>query len=116
MAKRPGSSYCEGKRTRDWLKIKTHGRQEFVIVGYTRGEGRRASSFGSLVLAVERDGELRVGRQRRHRLQRADDRASCSRSSSRCERDTSPFASRPEDAEGAQERRRLGGAAARRAR
>jgi bifunctional non-homologous end joining protein LigD len=59
MAKKLGSRYCEGKRTRDWLKIKTHGRQEFVIVGYTRGEGRRASSFGSLVLAANENGELR---------------------------------------------------------
>jgi bifunctional non-homologous end joining protein LigD len=27
MAKRKGSRYLEGKRTRDWLKIKTHQRQ-----------------------------------------------------------------------------------------
>src|SRR6185436_15431186 len=37
----------------------THGRQEFVVAGYTRGEGRRAESFGSLVLAVNEGGELR---------------------------------------------------------
>jgi bifunctional non-homologous end joining protein LigD len=59
MAKRLGSKYIQGKRTRDWLKVKAHGRQEFVIAGYTRGEGRRADSFGSLVLAVNEDGELR---------------------------------------------------------
>ena len=59
MAKRLDSEYCEGKRTRYWLKIKTHGRQEFVIAGYTRGEGRRANSFGSLVLAVNEGGTLR---------------------------------------------------------
>ncbi len=59
MAKKLGSRYCEGKRNRDWLKIKTHGRQEFVIVGYTKGEGRRAHSFGSLVLGVNEGGELR---------------------------------------------------------
>jgi bifunctional non-homologous end joining protein LigD len=59
MAKRPGSRYCEGKRTRDWLKIKTHGREEFVIAGYTKGEGRRSSRFGSLVLATYRGDELR---------------------------------------------------------
>ena len=41
MAKRLGSRYLPGKRTRDWLKIKAHGRQEFVIAGYTRGQGRR---------------------------------------------------------------------------
>jgi bifunctional non-homologous end joining protein LigD len=59
MAKKRGSKYCEGRRTRDWLKIKTHGEQELVIVGYTRGEGRRAGSFGSLVLAANEDGKLR---------------------------------------------------------
>ena len=26
MAKRAGSRYLPGKRTRDWLKFKTHGR------------------------------------------------------------------------------------------
>ncbi len=41
MAKRLESKYLPGKRTRDWLKIKPHGRQEFVIAGYTRGQGRR---------------------------------------------------------------------------
>jgi len=50
MAKRLDSRYFPGKRTRDWLKIKTHHEQEFVVAGYTKGTGRRASSFGSLVL------------------------------------------------------------------
>ena len=59
MAKKRGSKYCENRRTRDWLKIKTHGEQELVIVGYTRGEGRRSGSFGSLVLAANEDGKLR---------------------------------------------------------
>jgi bifunctional non-homologous end joining protein LigD len=58
MAKKPGSRYAEGRRTHDWLKIKTHGEQEFVIVGYTKGEGRRADRFGSLVLATYEGGTL----------------------------------------------------------
>jgi bifunctional non-homologous end joining protein LigD len=58
MAKRLESRYLPGKRTRDWLKVKTHGEQEFVIVGYTKGTGRRASSFGSLVLGYYRGKEL----------------------------------------------------------
>jgi bifunctional non-homologous end joining protein LigD len=58
MAKRPGSRYLEGKRTRDWLKVKTHGRQEFVICGWTKGQGRRSGSFGSLVLGTYRGNEL----------------------------------------------------------
>jgi bifunctional non-homologous end joining protein LigD len=52
VAKRLDSRYQPGKRTRDWLKFKAHYEQEFVIAGYTRGKGRRANAFGSLVLAV----------------------------------------------------------------
>jgi bifunctional non-homologous end joining protein LigD len=59
VAKRLDSPYLEGKRTRHWLKVKTHGRQEFVIAGYTRGSGTRANTFGSLVLAVNEGGTLR---------------------------------------------------------
>ena len=58
MAKRLDSKYAPGRRTREWLKIKTHGAQEFVIAGYTKGTGRRASSFGSLVLGVYQPDEL----------------------------------------------------------
>jgi bifunctional non-homologous end joining protein LigD len=58
MAKRLDSRYFPGKRTRDWLKVKTHGEQEFVIAGFTKGTGRRASSFGALVLGYYQGGEL----------------------------------------------------------
>jgi bifunctional non-homologous end joining protein LigD len=59
MAKRLDSHYTQGRRrTRDWLKIKTHREQEFVIAGFTKGTGGRASSFGSLVLGYYRGGEL----------------------------------------------------------
>jgi bifunctional non-homologous end joining protein LigD len=59
VAKRRSSSYQPGRRSRDWLKVKTTGRQEFVIAGYTRGEGRRAVGFGSLVLGIHEAGTLR---------------------------------------------------------
>jgi bifunctional non-homologous end joining protein LigD len=58
VAKKLDSRYYPGRRTRDWLKVKAHGRQEFVIAGYTKGQGRRADRFGSLVLAVRRGKEL----------------------------------------------------------
>jgi bifunctional non-homologous end joining protein LigD len=58
VAKKRDSRYFPGKRTRDWLKIKTHGRQEFVIAGYTRGQGRRSGRFGSLILGYWRGDEL----------------------------------------------------------
>jgi bifunctional non-homologous end joining protein LigD len=60
MGKKRDSRYLPGKRSRDWLKFKTHGEQELVICGYTKGKGRREWSFGSLVLgAYEADGSLR---------------------------------------------------------
>ncbi len=58
VAKKAESRYQPGKRTRDWLKIKTHREQEFIVAGYTKGKGRRAGTLGSLVLAVMRYGEL----------------------------------------------------------
>ncbi len=40
------------------MKVKARESQEFLIAGYTRGEGRRARSFGALVLGVRRGDEL----------------------------------------------------------
>ena len=59
IAKRADSTYKAGRRTRDWLKIKTELNDEFVVAGYTRGEGRRANTFGALVLAVNDGGAWR---------------------------------------------------------
>jgi bifunctional non-homologous end joining protein LigD len=51
MAKRAGSPYLSGQRSKDWLKIKTARRQELVIVGFTAPR-RSRPYFGSLVLAL----------------------------------------------------------------
>jgi bifunctional non-homologous end joining protein LigD len=59
IAKRRGSLYKPGARTKDWLKIKATKTQECVIVGWQPGEGGRSGSIGSLLCAVQRDGELR---------------------------------------------------------
>jgi bifunctional non-homologous end joining protein LigD len=58
VAKKRDSRYFPGRRSREWLKIKTHGRQEFVIAGYTRGQGRRSGRFGSLILGYWQGDEL----------------------------------------------------------
>jgi bifunctional non-homologous end joining protein LigD len=52
VAKKKASRYREGSRSDDWLKIKIRPRQEFVVVGYTDGEGARAATAGALVLAI----------------------------------------------------------------
>jgi bifunctional non-homologous end joining protein LigD len=59
VSKRADSKYEPGRRSRAWLKVKTQGRQELVVAGYTKGQGRRSGRFGSLVLAVNEGGELR---------------------------------------------------------
>jgi bifunctional non-homologous end joining protein LigD len=58
LAKKSQSRYQPGRRTRDWLKIKTRLEQEFVVAGYTKGKGKRAGRIGSLVLGVMEGGEL----------------------------------------------------------
>lgn len=54
VTKRADAPYRAG-RGRNWLKIKCHGRQEFVIVGFTRQRGRE-DELGALLLAVADDG------------------------------------------------------------
>lgn len=52
MAKRANSQYQMGVRSSDWLKLKHVRAMDCVIVGYTRGTGGRATTFGALVLAA----------------------------------------------------------------
>ena len=59
MAKRLSSPYVPGDRSKDWLKVKVTFDADVVIVGWTEGEGSRAGSLGSLMMAVYDDGELR---------------------------------------------------------
>ncbi len=51
MAKKRGSPYLPGKRSDYWLKIKIRQTVECIIIGYTRGKGDRAGTFGALQLA-----------------------------------------------------------------
>jgi bifunctional non-homologous end joining protein LigD len=59
VAKREDSPYFPGRRGTEWRKVKVRGRQEVVIAGYTRGQGRRSAGFGSLVVGVHEAGGLR---------------------------------------------------------
>jgi bifunctional non-homologous end joining protein LigD len=51
IAKHLQSGYRMGRRSRQWLKVKTHLTQEGVIAGFTEPRGRRRD-FGALVLGV----------------------------------------------------------------
>jgi len=59
VAKKLGSLYQPGRRSKDWRKIKAVNRQDCVILGWTPGEGSRAASFGALLLGAHANGELR---------------------------------------------------------
>jgi bifunctional non-homologous end joining protein LigD len=55
IAKNLASSYVEG-RSSEWLKVKVHQQDEFVIGGFTRPGGSR-KHFGALLLGVYADGD-----------------------------------------------------------
>jgi len=63
VAKKKGSAYQSGKRSSDWLKLKTTKSVDTVIIGYTEGKGRAKDYFTSLVLGLYKHGKLvKVGR------------------------------------------------------
>jgi bifunctional non-homologous end joining protein LigD len=57
IAKHSQSAYRIGRRSRQWLKIKTQLTQEAIISGFTEPRGRR-KYFGSLALGVFEGNEL----------------------------------------------------------
>lgn len=58
MAKKADSRYIQGYRSKNWLKIKTHLRQEAVIGGFTEPRGSR-KHIGALILGVYEGDRLR---------------------------------------------------------
>ena len=60
VAKRRDSVYESGRRSRAWAKVKSRTSDEFVVGGYSAGEGGRARTFGSLLVGqFAADGRLR---------------------------------------------------------
>lgn len=52
VAKRLDSAYHPGRRSPDWIKTALRRTQEVVVGGWTPGSGRRAATFGALILGV----------------------------------------------------------------
>ncbi len=52
VGKRAQSTYEPGARSQSWLKFKNTNEQEFVVGGYTEGEGSRSKTFGGLLVGV----------------------------------------------------------------
>jgi bifunctional non-homologous end joining protein LigD len=57
VAKNLSSPYVAG-RSSEWLKVKAHQEEEFVIAGYSAPEGAR-EHFGALLLGAHENGKLR---------------------------------------------------------
>lgn len=59
IAKRASSTY-QGRRSRDWLKLKLVRQQEVVVIGFTEPTGTRPA-LGALLVGYHEDGRLRYG-------------------------------------------------------
>ncbi|MGK7391642.1 MAG: DNA ligase D [Candidatus Cyclobacteriaceae bacterium M2_1C_046] len=57
IAKKTSSPYQEGKRTKNWLKIKAQRYQEVIIGGYTRNENT-SKKFSALLVGIFEDDEF----------------------------------------------------------
>ncbi len=55
MAKKADSTYSPGLRSKEWLKVKVHKRQEVIIGGYTKNAGT-SKAFSALLLGVYENG------------------------------------------------------------
>lgn len=60
IAKRASSRY-QGRRSRDWLKLKVVRQQEMVVVGWTPPSSGGRIGLGALLLGYHDDGGLRYG-------------------------------------------------------
>ena len=55
VAKRLDTPYRPGRRSAEWTKVPLVRTQEVIVIGTKAGEGRRAGTIGSLLLAVYDD-------------------------------------------------------------
>jgi bifunctional non-homologous end joining protein LigD len=93
IAKRRSSPYREGRRSGDWLKLKAVQSGEFLIGGYTRGNGARAP-LGALLLGYREGKALRYAGHVGSGLDEASIAALLERSA-KLERPDPPFEERP---------------------
>ena len=93
VAKRKDSTYQPGKRTKNWLKIKATQTAEFVVGGYTKGNGAR-EALGSLLLGYWSGSKLQFAG---HAGSGLDDRviAELGKRFAKLERKAPPFVEKP---------------------
>lgn len=59
VAKRAASTYQPGKRSPDWRKISARRRLRAAVGGWLPGEGSRSATFGSLLVGLWDEADLR---------------------------------------------------------
>jgi bifunctional non-homologous end joining protein LigD len=93
VGKRLDSPYRPGRRSSDWLKLKTAESGEFLIGGYTRGNGAR-EPLGALLLGYREGSDLRYAGHVGSGLDEANI-AALLEQSAKLKRTDSPFAEPP---------------------
>ncbi len=58
ISKEPLGKYYPDRRSDTWVKVKVKTSKDFVIIGYTPGEGEREAYFGSLQIAERKGDQL----------------------------------------------------------
>ena len=109
-----GSRYCEGKRNRDWLKIKTHGRAGVRHRRLHEGRGPPRATASARSCSPSTRATSCAGSATSAPASARRRSASCSTRSSRCGVESSPLAVVPKMPSVQQGRRRVGRAEARR--
>jgi bifunctional non-homologous end joining protein LigD len=98
VAKRLDSPYEPGRRSRNWLKVKNHWQQEFVVGGWLPGQGARHTTLGALLIgcyeSTDPDAELRYAGRVGTGMKESDLQQFKKLLEERA-RDTSPFEPRP---------------------
>ncbi|MDQ5849070.1 MAG: DNA ligase D [Pseudomonadota bacterium] len=94
VGKRKASRYEAGRRSGSWLKVKSANSADFVVGGYTKGKGSRAS-LGALLVGYWDGGELRYASHVGSGFD-SDSLAQVQAKLAGLKRDACPFAEKPE--------------------
>ena len=97
VAKKIDSPYT-GDRSENWLKVKCHREQEFVVGGAAFLPGRGTGTFSSLLVGVKSGKGLKYVGPRRRRLRRRTNAPSGTSASKKLARKDSPFDTCPTSA------------------
>jgi DNA ligase-1 len=61
VIRRPGSTYDQGTRTSNWLRVVSVQTAEAIVIGFTKGKGVRDGGCGALVCRLPNGIEFKIG-------------------------------------------------------